>query len=86
MQNARPLCKKVQPMPVTIFRASVLGKCVGGRARNLPNNYPDRSRKLPNNYPDRSRKRKRGARKGQEKGKNYQAANKKLLPDSAWLK
>ena len=23
MQNARPLCKKVQPMPVTIFRASV---------------------------------------------------------------
>ena len=75
MQNARPLCKKVQPMPVTIFRASVLGKCVGGRARNLPNNYPDRSRK-----------RKRGARKGQEKGKNYQAANKKLLPDSAWLK
>ena len=58
MQNARPLCKKVQPMPVTIFRASVLGKCVGGRARNLPNNYPDRSRK-----------RKRGARKGQEKGK-----------------
>ena len=23
MQNARPLCKKVQPMPVTIFRDSV---------------------------------------------------------------
>ena len=71
MQNARPLCKKVQPMPVTIFRASVWANVLeeGQETSQITTQIGQENGK-----------------EGQEKGKNYQAAHKKLLPDSAWLK
>ena len=83
MQNARSLCKKVQPMPVTIFRASVWANVLeeGQETSQITTQIGQE-----NGKEGQEKRGKKRARKGQEKGKNYQAANKKLLPDSAWLK